>query len=349
MPINQIGDDGAVIGYKPNLEYKKSLNGTVTQETTSSDSKDTNYSGEVQYSTTLSAFQSALPSGSLQAINASINLLNRLIDTLQSKYQQGEWGEFSDISAFVMALKNNSRDFADKFVAFHSQNINASIIPELILHLTEAQERLNTVGTTLKALYYGRDNITYEEAAEIDSAFTNQLKQLEAAQDLAKINYYALAMDATLNRTVSVYTYSVNKECMKMAEIVDKPDDLNASLSQAQLIQKLYDEVNADIQNRKSWYNTQQSLEIMQKTLYNYYVKRAETLDLYDLLNGNTEIPLVGRKLVERQKDVDNALLNVARIMNGHVYYSSEITKASKEKNSLMNIYSHLSYNTVDS
>ena len=346
MPINQIGDDGAVIGYKPTLEYQKALNVSPTAESIASNDKNTNYSGEVEYSSTLSAFEQALPSSALSAIDASLNLLERLITSLQKDYLQGNWGEFSDVSALVSAIKGGSKDFVTKFVEFHSQNINASIIPELIVYISESEERLKTLSSTLRNLYYGQENITTKEAKEIDKALVTQLKHFEATQEIAKINYFSLAMDATLNRSVSVYTYGVNKECMKIAEIPHKQDSSTVPTSQTELVKELYSEINDDIHTRKTAYTDQQSIEIMQKALYNYYIKRARAIELYHLLDGRHEEIMIGRKLVERQKAVDNALLNVGRVLNGHTYYLSEITKLEQEKNFLMNIYSSLNYNT---
>lgn len=346
MPINQIGDDGAVIGYKPHLEYQKALNVSPTTENTTSNDKNTNYSGEIEYSSTLSAFEQALPSGALNAIEASLNLLERLISSLQKDYSQGNWGEFNDVSTLVSAIKGGSKDFVEKFVEFHSQNINASIIPELIMYISESEERLKTLSFTLKNLYYGQENITVEEAKEIDKTLVAQLKHFEATQEIAKINYFSLAMDATLNRAVSVYTYGVNKECMKIAEIPHKQDSSSVPTSQAGLIKELYGEINNDIHARKTAYTDQQSIEIMQKALYNYYIKRGRTIELYHLFDGRDEEIMIGRKLIERQKAVNNALLNVSRVLNGHTYHLSEMTKLEQEKNFLMNIYSSLNYNT---
>ena len=55
--INQLEDDGAVIGYKPTLEYnKKSNNNDTSEKEEQSSSSNTDYSGNTTYSQTLTNF-----------------------------------------------------------------------------------------------------------------------------------------------------------------------------------------------------------------------------------------------------------------------------------------------------
>lgn len=85
MPINQLNDDGAVIGYKPDLQYKKDR--TVTSDNT--DTARTNYSGSITYTDTLSGFKDNCPSQALTDIAYVTENLKKLVDKLAKAFKNG--------------------------------------------------------------------------------------------------------------------------------------------------------------------------------------------------------------------------------------------------------------------
>ena len=107
----------------------------------------------------------------------------------------------------------------------------------------------------------------------------------------------------------------------------------------------MFDEVNEEIDYRKGSYNPQQSVEIMEKTLYNYYSKRRETMDLYELYNDNKDSIFIGTKVQNYQEQINDALTNINRAFLGNQYYLSEIVKLEREKYYLKNIYANFNYN----
>ena len=343
MGINQLGDDGTVIGYQPNLQYKKERTNTVTEDKSSS---VTDYSGTVQYTETLSGFLNNLPSTSLKNIDYAMENMKLLIDQLASSFQNGNWNQYGDISSLLSAINSNDTKYINDFIESHKNSITGSIIPELIGIIHDTQSRLKILNATLKELYYGNAQLTTEEAEEIDNTYLQQLKKHETNGENEKINYLALSYDSELNRSVNMYVFSVNGKVIDIADIIVSSDDSSSDSSKANLIQKLFNEVNEAINCRNTLYDTQQSVEIMQKTLYNYYDKRQEIIELYDLFNENQESIFIGNKIQNYTTQFDDAISNVNKTFVGNQYYLSEMAKLEHEKHFLKNIYATFNYNS---
>ena len=82
----------------------------------------------------------------------------------------------------------------------------------------------------------------------------------------------------------------------------------------------------------------------MQKTLYNYYVKRKDLIDFYDLINASESIYLK-RKLCTYRDEVNESIKEVNRAFIGNQIYLEEKQKLEEEKYYLLNIYANLNYN----
>jgi hypothetical protein len=143
-----------------------------------------------------------------------------------------------------------------------------------------------------------------------------------------------------------MHTYGINEQTINIADIVISSDSTNADASKKSLIQKLFNETNKDIDYRQTTYDKQQNVEIMQKTLYNYYNKRQEMIELYDLLNTNNGSIFIGRKIQDYQQQLNEAVINVNRSFVGSQHFLSEITKLEREKYFLKNIYASFNYNS---
>jgi hypothetical protein len=342
MSVNQLIDDGAVIGYQPNLQYKKDKN--VVAEDKSSSATD--YSGKTEYSSTLNGFSNNLPSTALKNLDYSLSLMKSLIDKLSKSFQNGDWPQYNQISSLLNAIDSKDNNYIDKFIKYHKNNISGSIVPELIGLIYSTQQRLEELSGTLKELYYGDSQLTTDEAKKIDDTYLQQMKENEINQEIEKNNYLALSYDSELNRSVNVYSFSVNKKVIDIADVVLKKDDSSSDSSKSTLIQRLFDEVNSEIDSRKDLYNAQQSVEIMNKTLYNYYDKRKESIELYDLFSENQSSIFIGSKIQEYALQLDDSIKNINRTFAGNQYYLSETTKLEREKHFLKNIYDSFSYNS---
>ena len=345
--INQLEDDGAVIGYKPNLEYnKKSNNNNTSEKEEQSSSSGTDYSGNTTYTQTLKNFKNNLPSTALSNLNFAIESMKSLIDTLSHSFEKGNWGEYSNISSLINAVDNNNKEYIDAFINAHKYNIGGSIIPELIGHIYNSKERLEALQAILKELYYGDENLPTEKAIEYDEAHVHKLEKYEQS-DSSKVNYLAIMYDARLNRSVSIHAFDTNDKAITLSDIISSSDDSKGNTSQYSLVKKLYDEVNDEIDYRSASYDNQQSIEIMKKTLYNYYSKRQELMNLYDLFSDNPESIFIGNKIGEYKTSMDDAVKSINSTFIGHQFHLGEISNLEEEKYHLMNIYASFSGNLL--
>ena len=337
----QLHDDGAVIGYKPNLQYNKDAQSTAEVKQSSADTKS------IQYSDTINSIANNLPSSSIANINRVLQNIQSLIDKLASKFQNGNWGQYSEISSLMTALKNNNIEYTNNFVEFHSNTVTGSIIPELIEIIYGTQQRLEILQSTLKELYYGDSNITLEKAKEVDEAFLKAIRSHEASGEIEHVNYLALSYDALINRSANMYAMTAYQQIIDVADIVLIPaDNAVADKSKESFVEKMFEDTNFEINYRKDNYNTQQGIEIMQKTLYNYYIKRQELLELYDLFNVNPESGFIGNKIQLYTNKLDDALMDVNKSFAGNQYFLSEMVKLESEKHFLKNLYDSFNYNS---
>lgn len=341
MPINQLNDDGAVIGYKPDLQYKKDR--TVASNNT--DTARTNYSGSITYTDTFSGFKDNCPSQALSDIAYVTENLKKLVDKLAKAFKNGNWDKYNDISTLLSAVENNSNEYIQDFVDYHHGIITGSIVPELIQDIHDTQTRMDTLDKIIKELYYGDENISLDEAKEIDESYISKMESYETSDDKAKINYMTISYDSIISRSVSMYAFNINKKSITVADIVTKKDDTAVNPSKVSLIQQLFNEVNEELDYRRASYNPEQSVEIMQKTLYNYYDKRKNLIDLYDLIDSSDSIYLK-RKVSDYQYQVDEAIKDINRAFVGNQIYLTEKSNLEQEKHYLLEIYAQLNYNS---
>ena len=218
MPINQLNDDGAVIGYKPDLQYKKDM--TVASNNT--DTTRTNYSGSITYTDTLSGLKDNCPSQALSNIAYVTENLKKLVDKLAKAFKNGNWDKYNDISTLLSAVENNNDEYIQDFVDYHHGIITGSIVPELIQDIHNTQTRMDMLDKIIKELYYGDENISLEETKEIDESYISKMELYEASDDKAKINYMAISYDSIVSRSVSMYPFNINKKSITVADIVTK-------------------------------------------------------------------------------------------------------------------------------
>ena len=338
---SQLEDNGAVIGYRPKLEYKKYKNNI--SDTSTGEQSGTSNSGNSQNSDTLSGFENNLPSTALNDLDYAIQNIKILIDNLGKHFRQGNWSEYNDISALLSAVESDDKKYIKNFIDSHKNSITGSIIPELVGFLSDTQTRLKILCETLKELYYGKSTISTEEAKQIDAGYIEQLRKYEQSGQKGKINYISLSYDSILNRSVTMYAYNVNRKCIGLSKIPQSNTEISTDKTKALLLERLYNEVNDEINCRSNSYEAQQSIEIMQKTLYNYYDKRLGLLEMYNMFGGGESFPLMNR-MYDYQSKTDKAIENIARTFMANQYYIAEITSLEQEKYDLMQNYSKLNY-----
>ncbi len=337
----QLIDNGAVIGYRPKLEYTK----PIKQNTASISGSPTDASGTVQYSSPLNGLSNSLPSTTIGDVDYVVDSIKSLMAGLAAKFPSGTLKEHGSISTLMNAIAINDVESIDAFISAHKTNINGSIIPELIGHLYTTSTRMQLLRDTLKELYYGSKNVTQEEIEAMDANNVAKLKALEVAGDAHKINYVAVSYDAMLNRSISAEVFAVNKQAIGMSKIPNSATHLTDDEANKEFVAQLYSDVNKDLDYRQEAFEIQQTVEILEKTLYNYYNSRNDYIALYNIYNGQEAFSMTHR-LSDYQYRVKRSLENVIRTLGGNQHYLSQMTTLEQEKNNLMSNYSKLSCKT---
>lgn len=274
----QLSDDGAIIGYKPELGLSKNIKAVV-------DASDNSIaSNKENYTTTLQSFLENMPAEAIGYLEEIIDNIGSTIDQLKSIFKESYSGTYSNIEMFLESLVLENTDYAAKFLEYHMDNIKGSSIPELCVILTNEQDRLKALAKTLKKLYYGGENVSDEYMQNQDSFYKKTLTGYEVSSP-EKINYIALTCDAILNRSVNTFAADVNAEIINLLNVAYIEDTTvkTSNTDAINLITSMFDEQNQQLKDRNSLYNTQQSIDTMIKTLYNYYDKRKNLLNYYSL------------------------------------------------------------------
>lgn len=344
MPSRNLMDDGAVIGYKPNLEYKKEMNNrkeAVENNTASVFS----FADDTQYSQAITSFENCMPSKALIILDSTVNFINSLIENIVPLFNKGKNGDYSDIAALLTSLRYGNKEISDSFIKYHFDEISGSHVPEIIGELFETSQRIEILSSTLKELFYNDSHITIEDASEKDNTLLKNMKEYEIYGNTHKINYVAVAYDSIVGRSVIVYGNQIKEATSRLSDILFERDDICINPIKMPSVKRLFSELNDEITYRKDVYCHQQSVEIMQKTLYNYYYNREELLDLYELFSGSNGSVAFGSKIQRKQTHMRHVLEEITRSYSGNKYYLDEISKLEAEKCYLRDIYANSNYN----
>lgn len=340
MSLNQYsGDDGAVIGYRPDLEYKKTRNNEPEINT----NLDTDQSGKFVFPDVISGFRENLPSKMLSDLKFVEDNISSIIEKLPEYFISHGYQDYDDIAMLTALIAAENDSEIDKFVDFHFNNINGSIIPELMQNEYEALKRIKRLENRLKFLYYGQEKTENPSYEAIDAAYMDKIRRYETAGLSHKVNYPVLAFDSMLNRSISSYVFDINKYAINMSNIPKNVPEYSKNGSKDLILGMFEDDIKVLI-SRKTAFGRNQSVEILDKTLYNYYMQRQKLYELQDLMGG-TESVFIGRKIQEAQMQTEYAIKNVTRIMMGIASHLKEMTVTEQEKYYLMDIYQGLSYN----
>ncbi len=346
MAKNQdINDGGSIIGYRPDLKYKTDRNSTEEQSKRSVIQYDA-LSDTGSYSKTLTNFIDSAPNAVLHNLAASSEYMQKLIEKLSNAFPNGTYQEYGSIQAFLNALMVGNDEFAMEFMNWHKHDISGSQIPELMHCIYCGKKRIDVLSQTVKDLYYANSNITALDAKEIDDAYIAQMRIYENGDMSNKINYYALAVDTELDRLILIHNSAMRKLVMRTTTIVKEKDDSTVQSANMELIRDLFGEVNSELDSILTTYNNQQGIDILEKSLYNYYQKRKSALNLYTLLNDSHTSSLFTTKLDRKQKDVQDALSNVSRALRATELYTSKFNDLEREKHFLKDVYDSFNYNS---
>lgn len=335
-----IYNDEDIIGYEPNLEYNKDIEPQLDENGNPVNYSNSDSYTEDGYTPSLESITNNTPSKTLSVIDYVLDNIKFLTDELAKAFNKNDWNKYGDISVLISAIENNNTEYINEFIQAHKESLDGSIVPELLGIIYSEKERLEILNNTLKNLYYGDENITTEEAIEIDEGYIEKLKTYEKSKEEYKINYMTISYDSMLNKSSAMFAYEVNEKSMNISDIVKENDGSVGEEQQRDIITKLFNDLNVSIDNRMKRYEQQQNVEIMQKTLYNYYETRKDLNDLYDLKMLSPDSVFVKQKIVDYQDKMNESLKNIYKTYSGNREYLSQMCELETEKSHLLNIYS---------
>lgn len=335
MEDKHLIDDGAVIGYQPNLQYKKNID--IEQEIKKENPKKD--SSLELHTNALIYLLNNLPFKVLTNVSNSKNKLDNLIQEIAKQYPIKNYEKFSDINALLTAIETDNQEYIDDFVNYHSHDINGSIIPEIINSIYESSKRLKLLSDTIGELYYGSKNISTEEAKEKDKVLVSSLANLENEKHNHKINYVSINYDSLLNRVINLYSTGIVQDCMNLSSVLNNKNDFNIDDNTSQeFINKIYNQVNNLLDLRIKNFNSYQNIEILPKSLYNYYSIRQDLINFYNL-TGQTSSIFLGNKIIEYQDKLDEAIEDVAKVFLGNRKHIQLINNLEEEKQAILDAY----------
>ena len=243
-----------------------------------------------------------------------------------------------DIGALIDAGENDDANYANDFEE-HYNSPAGTVIPALINQLTSLEKQFLELSTNFRRIYYNDVNIPTQEARQRDSDYIKDLKKRERSNDIASINYMTISFDSILNKSVSVSIFKGNKKAIKVAKVIDSHEETIATTNDMDIIKKLFAEVNEELDLRSRGYKRQKDLQLIQKSLYNYYEKRKYLNDLYALREKDKNSVFLGRKVDEYAENLTEAIRDVNRVLQYDQNYLDKITELEKEKYNIQKIY----------
>jgi hypothetical protein len=341
----QLNDEGAVIGYKPDLRYTKD-SGDSVEEIQSAAAQYLNGTLD-DHTTTLQNIISNMPADTIASVQESVAYIDEVIRRLKNVFKDGNYKEFSNIEMFIESLNSDNSEYVEKFLNYHMDNIAGSSIPELCYALVNEQKRLRALEKTLKNIYYGSETISDSDIKGQDESYKRLLMTYESEDQKAKVNYLALVYDTKLNKSISSFLIGVKEAVCNIEGVVYKKDPSTYVIGDSikTIIGDLFQDSNIKIKDRNLFYDMQQNVDTMEKTLYNYYQKRKHLIDFYNLAIDAGEQSYLFGKVPVLDKDLDNAIINVNRTLIGNSYYLESFATLESEKQYLRSISETISYN----
>jgi hypothetical protein len=372
--LKQLDNDSNVIGYQPTLEYRKprtAVGEAITSEEVYSydPEKDTTL-----YSKTLNGFSENMPSNVLSDIEYVLKNINSLKAKLAEKFKEDQamsdnpfykgsssvtdteiilnnakpgesYNPYNDIDKLISAGNTGDENFSSKFEEQYNK-ISGNVIPSLLNRLAHIESKLSVLSSTYKDIFYAMPNISLQEAKSIDSSYLSDMRLRERNKSNAGINYLTISYDALFNKAISHCVFQDNKSAIKVAKVIDSHDDVQATINDMDIMNKLFADIEKQLDLRSRGYMRNENLELIQKSLYNYYEKRKYLNDIYSLYMNNNESRLLGRKVQEYSNSLNDAIKNVSRVLLYNQNYLDHITTLETQKYNLQKIFRSISSNS---
>lgn len=373
--LSQLDNTANVIGYQPTLEYKKDR--TAVGEAITSSNETVTYDPEKDstlYTKTLNGFAENMPSNVLSDIEYVLKNISDLKQLLVEKFNEDQaisqnpfykdvnsitdteiilsnakpgksYNPYNDISKLIEANDTGDNEFSSKFQEQYN-SISGSVIPSLLNKLSNIENKLAILNTTYKNIFYNNPNISILEAKNSDAKYLSNMKLRERNGSDNGVNYLTISFDSLFNKVISHCIYQDNKSAIKVAKVIDSHEDTQATINDMNIIQKLFDDVEYQLDLRSRGYMRNENLELIQKSLYNYYEKRKYLNDLYSLSREHRDSKFLATKTSEYSKELNDAIKNVGRVLLYNQNYVNNITVLEKQKYELQKLFRSTSSNS---
>ena len=155
-----------------------------------------------------------------------------------------------------------------------------------------------------------------------------------------------MSYDSILNKSINTYSSKIDGACIQLEEAAYAEDDSNMTNSiLLPMVERLFNEVDDEINARTASYDIQQSVDTTRKALYNYYIKRSELNQFYNIVaESSPDGSYLLSKISSFENNLDNAIEDITRTTLGNVYYIESLSNLMTEKKQLRSLYATISY-----
>ena len=318
-------DEKDVIGYRPKLDYRKDSNyKKLVQAVTESANKD------------LEMILKSSPGKTIQKLNSVIDNADLLINSVL------ESADEKDLEMFYTAITLGKDEYVKEILDLND-TIQGNTSYEVVFLMNLVKDNLKSVVNTLKTLYYGNENITLEQQEEKESIIYQSILSKDGTEDSFGIKYNLLHSDAILNKSIENVGFFVNKAMISFAGILSSGTIAETDSSNEVILSKMFETKKKKNNDRLSVFQQQLDRNLAQKTLYNYYDKRKELIQLDQLcVQSGIEIPLFQNELENKQLQVDDSIKEVSKFMLFLQTQLSSFETTIKSKEQIRKVYQHL-------
>lgn len=344
---DQLKDDGAVIGYKPNLKLSKteqSADTVIQQQNKETITLLTQYATDYsQYSKTIQGYLNNTPAIVLENINQVQSTIQEIKERLIKEYNNRKHTQFDDLDNFLYSVKNKTEYAIEVIEA--TDVIDGDIIPQILKIISDEEDFISNLEQTIKKLYYGNNNISESEQETLDKELVNTI----TSNDLAAVgnHYLALAKDGQLNKTICIFTDYLDSALLKLedcAYITTQESISNPDLKDSVII--LYNDTKVEQEQTAKVYEEQhKTLDTCTKSLYNYYDKRNKMNQYYALLlSGSSDSEYLSSKIYSFIHKTDKAIEELTKTLLSNVNYIKSMDEYLSEKQRLNLLSATISY-----
>lgn len=332
---DQLSDDGAVIGYSPDIR--------MPERTTSAD-KVNNESGSIIYLSDIDKFKSmpkastgflqAMPGHTAERLNEVAEVCTDIINDLAEEFNSAGYSRRWDAWRFIAETEAGGTKFTKEFMDTFD-HASGSIIPQVMHVVINERKFLKELMDNYLELYYGKGT-TAEKASEKDKALSNEIKSRSLAGN--GIDFLLLAHDAELSHMVDVFTYDAENVVMNIGDCPFlKADGEISGESVAPQLEIMYRELKKEQDMRQAAYK-KQHLDINDwKKASRYYASlRLDAAALYkSLCTGNIQSEFLGMKTQEFIDRLDTALEETCKPLAANTLYLQKMHDSMRRKRKL--------------